>query len=145
MLEQNRKIQGRLSEKGKALSLVKAIDITQTLKPILLQFEQLGRDQKKDIIESKRAPAMVRSLGSALIVAWNILQEPGKVALCINLSVLTARNETIWQEYVVQTTAVQGTDLKTEGIPDPANVEPEAAKEEEDLQMLDIERTAQLI
>ena len=88
---------------------------------------------------------MVRSLGSALIVAWNILQEPGKVALCINLSVLTARNETIWQEYVVQTTAVQGTDLKTEGIPDPANVEPEAAKEEEDLQMLDIGRTAQLI
>lgn len=38
---------------------------------------------------------MVRSLGSALIVAWNILQEPGKVALCINLSVVTARNETI--------------------------------------------------
>lgn len=76
---------------------------------------------------------MVRSLGSALIVAWNILQEPGKVALCINLSVLTARNETIWQGYVVQTTAVQGTDLKTKGIPDPANVEPEAAKEEEDL------------
>lgn len=65
---------------------------------------------------------MVRSLGSALIVAWNILQEPGKVALCI-----------IGQEYVVQTTAVQGTDLKTEGIPDPTNVEPEAAKEEEDL------------
>ena len=88
---------------------------------------------------------MVRSLGSALIVAWNILQEPGKVALCINLSVVTARNETIGQEYVVQTTAVQGTDLKTEGIPDPTNVEPEAAKEEEDLQMLDIERTAQLI
>ena len=88
---------------------------------------------------------MVRSLGSALIVAWNILQEPGKVALCINLSVLTARNETIGQEYVVQTTAVQGTDLKTEGIPVPISAEPEAAKEEEDLQMLDIERTAQLI
>ena len=88
---------------------------------------------------------MVRSLGSALIVAWNILQEPGKVALCINLSVVTARNETIGQEYVVQTTAVQGTDLKTEGIPVPISAEPEAAKEEEDLQMLDIERTAQLI
>lgn len=88
---------------------------------------------------------MVRSLGSALIVAWNILQEPGKVALCINLSVVTARNETIGQEYVVQTTAVQGTDLKTEGIPVPICAEPEAAKEEEDLQMLDIERTAQLI
>ena len=54
---------------------------------------------------------MVRSLGSALIVAWNIFQEPGKVALCINLSVLTARNETIGQEYVVQTTVVQETDL----------------------------------
>ena len=88
---------------------------------------------------------MVRSLGSALIVAWNILQEPGKVALRINLSVVTARNETIGQEYVVQTTAVQGTDLKTEGIPVPISAEPEAAKEEEDLQMLDIERTAQLI
>ena len=88
---------------------------------------------------------MVRSLGSALIVAWNILQEPGKVALRINLSVVTARNETIGQEYVVQTTAVQGTDLKTEGIPVPISAEPGAAKEEEDLQMLDIERTAQLI
>ena len=88
---------------------------------------------------------MVRSLGSALIVAWNILQEPGKVALCINLSVVTARNGTIGQEYVVQTTAVQGTDLKTEGIPVPISAEPEATKEEEDLQMLDIERTAQLI
>lgn len=113
---------------------------------MLLQFEQLGTDQRKDIYRIKRAPAMVRSLGSALIVAWNIFQEPGKVALCINLSVLTARNETIGQEYVVQTTVVQGTDLKTDGIPDQGtSVEPEAAKEEEDLQMLDIETTAQLI
>lgn len=113
---------------------------------MLLQFEQLGTGQRKDIYRIKRAPAMVRSLGSALIVAWNIFQEPGKVALCINLSVLTARNETIGQEYVVQTTVVQGTDLKTDGIPDQGtSVEPEAAKEEEDLQMLDIETTAQLI
>lgn len=89
---------------------------------------------------------MLRSLGSVLIVAWNILQEPGKVVLCVNLSVLTARNKTIGQEYVVQTTVVQGTDLKTDGIPGQGtSVEAEAAKEEEDHQMLDIETTAQLI
>lgn len=101
----HRKVQEMLLEKAKALSLDKAIGISQTHKAILLQFEWLGGDQKGIFIESKRAPAMVRSLGSALIVAWNILQEPGKVALCMNLSVLTARNETIGQELVAQTTA----------------------------------------
>lgn len=55
--------------------------------------------------------------------------------LCIDLSVLTARNQATGLGYVIQTRKVWGEDLKTEGFPDQGSgLEEDDAKLEEDLQ-----------